>query len=241
MNFVTMVSCEHASNNIPPKYTHLFTEAEELLKTHRGWDIGALPLYHMLCEKNWVFAHKAAEWSRLLIDLNRSITHLDAFSSITKQLPQSEKTAIIETYYQPYRTWLIEHMQEQHKQHVPIRHLSLHSFTPILNDHVRNCDIGLLYDPKRYPEINFCERFKIVMQKINLKWVIRKNYPYLGIGNAFTSYMRKQIPEEFYTGIEIEMNQKHFTPEGQCKTTLLNDIVEVLEILSKDEYATILS
>lgn len=113
-------------------------------------------------------------------------------------------------------------------------HLSLHSFTPILNGHKRNCDIGLLYDPQRINEKKFCENFKTIIQKINPSIITRKNYPYLGIGDGFTSFMRKQIPEQFYSGIEIEMNQKHFDLQGQCKTTLVNDIVEALKILANE-------
>ena len=42
------LSCEHGGNHIPTAYQPLFKGAEEVLASHRGWDPGALELFHAL-------------------------------------------------------------------------------------------------------------------------------------------------------------------------------------------------
>ena len=36
-----VLSCEHFTNTIPEEYKSLFLNADKILETHRGWDIGA--------------------------------------------------------------------------------------------------------------------------------------------------------------------------------------------------------
>lgn len=235
MKSVLIISCEHASNLIPAKYAKWFSQNSKLLATHQSWDIGALALYQQLCKTKWVAFHSAGKWSRLLVDLNRSLTHPKLLSAISVTLSTQEKLDIIENYYQPYRTELSNYIQTQYAQANSVLHLSLHSFTPELNGQERNCDLGLLYDPKRDTEKNFTRRFKTVMGKMNPLLVTRMNYPYLGTADGFTSFMRKRIPTPFYAGIEIEMNQKHFDAQGQCETTLINDIVNTLNYLFEED------
>lgn len=233
MKPVLIITCEHATNAIPKKYAEQFSAAKKMLESHRGLDIGALTLYKLLAKKRWAPWHLAGQWSRLLIDLNRSVTHRHLFSSISKEFSKEEQNRIIADFYQSYRTTLINKIQIEYTKKIPVLHLSLHSFTPTLNGLKRNCDIGLLYDPKRIEEKNFCKNFKTTMQLINPALTIRMNYPYLGTADGCTSYMRKKFPKSLYSGIEIEMNQSHFDAKGQCKTTLVNDIVRVLNVLSQ--------
>lgn len=233
MKPLLFITCEHASNAIPKTFAPYFSQKKKLLEGHRGWDIGAFTLYKLLAKKHWVDVQQVAKWSRLFIDLNRSITHRHLFSAVSKLFSAEEKHRIIAEYYQPYRANLINSIQIANAKKIPVRHLSLHSFTPTLDGHKRNCDIGLLYDPRRSEEKNFCKKFKIAMQLINPALTIRMNYPYLGIADGCTSFMRKKFPKSLYAGIELEMNQTHFDAKGECKTTLVNDIVSVLEILNQ--------
>ncbi len=43
-----LVSCEHAGNQIPAPYQALFANRQSLLTSHRGYDIGILPLARKL-------------------------------------------------------------------------------------------------------------------------------------------------------------------------------------------------
>lgn len=235
-----LISCEHASNAIPKEYVPCFSHSRKLLSTHQGWDIGALTLYQRLCKKHWVSMHAAAKWSRQLVDLNRSLHHPKLFSSELSTLSKNQKSDIIKKYYLPYRTRIIDFIKVHYKNKLSVLHLSIHSFSPQLNGRERQCDLGLLYDPKSAEEKLISHRFKAAIQQINSSLTIRMNYPYLGIADGLTSFIRKQIPRPFYAGIEIEMNQKHFDAQGKCKTTLINDIVNTINYILQEEYATFL-
>jgi predicted N-formylglutamate amidohydrolase len=84
----------------------------------------------------------------------------------------------------------------------------VHSFTPVLAGEVRTCDIGLLYDPRREAEGKFAEAWRKGLAERLPGFRIRKNYPYRGAADGFTTYLRKQFPRS-YLGIELELNQKH--------------------------------
>lgn len=208
-----LFSCEHASNQIPAKYTALFKEHQSLLKSHRGWDIGANVFYTALCRK--VLASKQkAQWSRLLIELNRSLHHKNLFSEVTQLLPKNEKQFIIEEYYLPYRSRIEEHIENLLKQNNHVIHLSVHSFTPLLNGQTRNADIAFLYDPKRKKERDFCYALKQSIRTSLPQYLIRMNYPYKGFSDGLTTALRAKYNQAQYLGIELELNQKHFHPKN---------------------------
>ena len=201
-----ILTCEHGGNKVPAEYKSLFKNSKELLKTHRGYDIGALELFAKL--KPLADFHSYTETSRLLIELNRSFHHKNLFSSITKHLAIKGKNEIINNYYLPYRNNIENKIDDLIKKNDKIVHLSIHTFTPVLNNKIRNCDIGLLYNPKHRYEKNFCITLKENIQSLNSFLNVRFNYPYLGIADGFTSYLRKRFNEGNYLGIEIEVNQK---------------------------------
>jgi predicted N-formylglutamate amidohydrolase len=144
--------------------------------------------------------------SRLLIECNRSLHHPQLFSEFSNRLAKQTKHELIAKYYLPYRTSVESSINEYISSQKQVLHISLHSFTPELNGVIRQNDIGLLYDPKRKQEKEFCLTFKdaLIAQDPTLK--IRANYPYLGSADGFTTHLRKQFPEN-YLGIELELNQ----------------------------------
>lgn len=201
-----ILSSEHGVNNIPNKYANLFTPYQDLLETHRGIDIGSLDLaiyLHQHLPADFV----QAQVSRLLIDCNRSLKHPQCFSEISITLPNSEKKAIMETYYLSYRNKIKQLIEETIAQDQIILHLSIHSFTPIWQDAIRTTDIGLLYDPRRRLEKYIAKQLQNNIKAKNSPFRIRMNYPYKGISDGFTTTLRKIIPEDKYIGLEIEMNQ----------------------------------
>jgi hypothetical protein len=40
-------------------------------------------------------------------------------------------------------------------------------------------------------------------------WVVRRNYPYRGTSDGLTRYLRTRFDDATYSGIELEINQKH--------------------------------
>lgn len=200
-----LLTCEHGGNNIPDSYKFAFQNASEILETHRGYDHGALDVFMNLKElSNYSIYSKT---SRLLIELNRSLHHKQLFSEFSKSLSKEQKKDLIATHYIPYRNAVEFEISRHLRNNEPILHLSIHSFTPHLNGVERQCDIGLLYDSKRYLEKRFSAALKAEIKNENPDLNIRYNYPYLGKSDGFTSYLRQKFTHN-YLGIEIEINQK---------------------------------
>lgn len=200
-----VLTCEHALNEIPGEYRDLFPEARDILESHRGYDPGARDLFeHLIALGDFTYTHKI---SRLLVEVNRSIGHPHLFSEFTKGLASVEKNKIITRWYIPFRTEVEDRIKKLIEKGEKVIHLSVHSFTPILNNHIRSADIGLLYDPSRKEEKLFCKNLKSKLREEDSTLKIRFNYPYLGKADGFTTYLRKKFPEN-YSGIELEVNQK---------------------------------
>lgn len=231
MTIGLLITCEHASNKIPAKYASYFKDHQALLQTHLGWDIGALDCYTALCKALPCTSQKG-NWSRLLIELNRSLGHPHLFSSITKTLDKSLQNQIIEQYYTPYRAQIIRKIECLLVQHTKVLHIGVHSFTPTLKNIERNADIGLLYDPKRKGERDFCYQLKHLINEKYPKLKVRMNYPYQGTSDGLTTSLRKQFSAKTYLGAELEINQKHLI-HTKNKVRMINIISETMQKLLK--------
>ncbi|MFB9055558.1 N-formylglutamate amidohydrolase [Mariniflexile ostreae] len=200
-----ILTCEHGGNHIPKEYESYFKNKKNVLNSHLGYDLGALDIFKTLAPLA-NYAHYS-ETSRLLIELNRSLHHPNLFSTITKPLAKDLKAEIISTFYHPYRIAVASKIRDYIKYNEWVVHLSIHSFTPVFKNTERNCDMGLLYDPKRKLEKQFCKQLKSSLNAKDVNLNIRYNYPYLGKSDGFTTYLRKTFPKH-YMGIELEVNQK---------------------------------
>lgn len=216
-----LLTCEHAGNNVPAAFTKLFEGHEDILKSHKGYDIGALDLYNTLNP----IADKcfSDETTRLLIELNRSLHHPKLFSSITRGLDDAVKAKIIKHHYLPYRDQIENFIQDFVMAGRQVLHVSVHSFTPVFNGEERDADIGLLYDPKRKAEQAFCKYWKKELQRQQEGLMIRYNYPYLGIADGLTTYLRRKFKGNEYMGVELEVNQKLVT-QGESWNQLKENI-----------------
>ena len=96
-----VVTCEHGGNRIPPEYAGLFRGWQRVLRSHRGYDAGALAMARDLAAV--LRAPLAASTvSRLLVDLNRSLSNPRAWSAATRPLRPAEKQRLVERYYAPH-------------------------------------------------------------------------------------------------------------------------------------------
>ncbi|MCG2587682.1 N-formylglutamate amidohydrolase [Rhodohalobacter sulfatireducens] len=204
-----ILTCEHAGNKIPIEYEYLFGNANEVLESHRGWDPGAFELAELFAVKTKVKLI-SYPYTRLLIEPNRSLGHPKLFSEFTRGLSTEEKQEIINNFYLPYRKRVTEIINENTLRSVPTIHISIHTFTPVLNKKTRDFEIGLLYDPKRTREKNLCLNWKSFLEQIDTELRIRMNQPYKGASDGFTTYLRKTFNENLYLGIELEINQNLF-------------------------------
>lgn len=220
-----VLTCEHASNKLPKKYAKLIPQ--KVLNTHRGYDIGSQQLYHFL-KKNLKCYAQAGNYSRLLIELNRPLNSKQLFSRYSNTLTEPEKQALIKDYYEPYIDKLTQKIAEYTKSHLVV-HIAIHSFTPKLNGVTRQTDIGLLYDPKRKQEKQFCTEWRQALQKTK-PYRIRMNYPYKGSSPGLTTTLRTRFKKN-YIGIELEMNQKFSLKKqlADLQITLLMGLSEILK------------
>lgn len=225
------ITAEHAGNEIPKEFKKLFLGKKTLLASHQGYDLGTYDLFKDL--KKIADFSAIQKISRLVIECNRSIGHKNLFSNIIKPCDAMTKQSIIDNYYSDYRNSIEHAIRNEIVSKHSVLHISLHSFTPELNNHIRNNDIGLLYDPKSKDEKEFCKKFKTYFQKENPDLKIRYNYPYLGISDGFTSYLRKKFPTN-YLGIEFEINQKlvkNFAFPKDLKNSLKTYFKEATKVL----------
>jgi len=208
MRLALLFTVEHGDNKVPPEYAHLFVGQESVLASHRGHDPGAGELairfatrFHAPCER--------AEITRLLVDQNRSVHNRRAlFSEYSRPLSSDKKEEILSAFYWPYQDAVRARIANLLQDYDVVLHLAIHSFTPELRGRVRNCEIGLMYDPKRPLEKEFCCRWQAEIESLDPGLRVRRNYPYQGDSDGIVRSMRRLWPVESYIGLQIEVNQK---------------------------------
>lgn len=208
-----LISCEHGGNHIPYRYRKLFSGAEGLLQTHRGFDAGALAMARDLAsslEAPLFFSTT----SRLLVDLNRSLGHPKLYSEVTREADAAVRREILHRHYLPYRNEVEADIAAAMARGSRVIHIAAHSFTPELNGAVRSADIGLLYDPARCVEAALCRDWQAQLKAVAPGLKVRRNYPYQGRSDGFAAYLRRRFPAEYYVGIELEINQKRVSEGG---------------------------
>ena len=226
---VMVVTCEHGGNKIPAVYRSLFSGAEEVLKSHRGWDPGALAVAKAMAARLGTNLFSSTT-SRLLVELNRSLGHRSLFSNYTASLQAEQRKQIVEKYWQPYRDEVTAHMEEIVNAGHCVIHLSIHSFTPVWDGKLRRTRIGLLYDPRRLNERSFCNTWKAELRKQSPEHTIHSNQPYKGIADGFTTWLRRHLAafescEATYAGIEIEINQALIHPSTVSRIEAIAELL----------------
>jgi predicted N-formylglutamate amidohydrolase len=220
-----ILSCEHASGRVPPRYAHAFVdeEATAALATHRGFDLGALPLARSLA-KTLQAPLFEGRFTRLLVDLNRSPGHKTLLSEWSRRLSEAH----------------IEQLKAAHAAHWEavlerigstkgrVTHLAIHTFTPVLGDDVRNFDVGLLYDPRKEREVDLANRLRLEL--LERGFLVRRNAPYRGVADCLPTAIRRRFPPARYAGLELEVNQRlvWHAPEPERQEQLFHGLCAVL-------------
>ena len=217
---ILILTCEHASNKLPAAFKKAVPA--DVQETHRAYDIGACSVFRKLGKFAKPEFFCEGKFSRLFVDLNRTITNKSAFCEYYEALEASDKAAAEKakaqatTYWQEYRTTIEKFVESAIKPNTraakskpSVVHLGIHSFTPVLNGKVRNADIGILYDPSRPLECAYANVIKAEIKRLYPTMKVRFNYPYKGSSDGLTTTLRKKFGPR-YVGIEIEINQKFF-------------------------------
>ena len=206
-----ILSCEHASADVPARYLRLFdsARAKRALDSHRGLDIGALIVARAL-RRAFRCPLFEASVTRLLVDTNRSPHHARLHSEFSRELPASERAELMGAYYYPHRLKVKRAVQAAVESGHRAVHVSVHSFTPRLGGQERTAEIGLLYDPARAPEATLAARWRGRLGREAPAFRVRRNYPYRGAADGLCTWLRTEFPARSYVGIELELNQSFF-------------------------------
>jgi predicted N-formylglutamate amidohydrolase len=119
------------------------------IEDHIGWDIGAGAVTRGLSDALDTPAVLAGV-SRLVIDCNRDLSDHDCIveESHGVRIPGNlgltadESARRVRDYYEPFHL-AVDHLLRSWR---PAFLLSVHSFTPVLGNHERKFDVGLLFD-----------------------------------------------------------------------------------------------
>lgn len=218
-----VLTCEHAGRQIPAALKSHFQHGEKVLESHRGWDPGAFPLAQRFAQELNV-PLSVSKVSRLVVELNRSLGHPLFFSEFTQELSAVEKQVLVDRYWQPHRTAVTDEISAKIRSGQCVIHLSVHTFTQYFGEEVRTTDIGLLYDPRRITERRFCSVWRDLLRQENRDWNVRRNDPYKGSSDGFTTSLRKLFAADQYLGLELEVCQKYFLNGGPPWKEILSKI-----------------
>jgi len=225
-----VLSCEHATAAIPPRYAPRFARARGVLATHRAFDPGALMLARALSRRlhaPLVVAHA----SRLLVDANRSEHHAACFSRYTLPLAAEEREQLLERYHRRHRNAVRAELEAALRGGGRVLHVSVHSFTPVLRGVVRRADVGLLYDPARTREKQLARCWAAGLRARDPALRVRANYPYRGTADGLTTTLRRELPAAAYLGLELEVSQRWITRPSRRTASRIDALAEALDAL----------
>lgn len=225
-----ILSCEHAGHRVPVPYRKLFRGRMKELKSHRGWDPGALELARTVVRETGA-PLVATTVSRLVVETNRSEGHRQLFSEFTRTLAPAEKQRLLKTHYHPHRGAVEAVVRSALRTHARVVHVGVHTFTPVLNGRKRTADVGLLFDPTRTLEAEFCEVWLHALHWEAPLLRVKKNYPYKGTSDGLTTTLRGKFPAARYLGIELEVSQSVATGSARRFTDIPNRIARSLALM----------
>jgi predicted N-formylglutamate amidohydrolase len=228
---ILILSCEHASPDVPNEWHGLLGTQKD--NRFAAFDPFAQELTIEIA-KALGCDYLLGNISRLLLDLNKSITHDHCFPEpIRHDLTDSQKEHLISQYFNTYRDAFENLIQKHIPKNHQVLHLSIHTFNPIEKGVEHNAAIGLLYDPSRHAEKEVVR----VLNELFIKrtpYTVRLNYPRTGKSDNFTSSLRKNYDESHYLGIELECNAFLLENELQAQEfyeniiTCLRSLLELL-------------
>ncbi|MCH9852482.1 MAG: N-formylglutamate amidohydrolase [Alphaproteobacteria bacterium] len=151
-----LLTADHAGSLIPESLNQLglsASEAEEILQSHRCYDIGTEELTRKLSEKCQIPAIMT-RYSRLVLDVNRHPDDPTTIRPIYDKRPIWGNDALaddvrakrINDYFNPFHDAIDAHIDAAKASRAPLFLISIHSFTPQLQGQAkRKQDIAILY------------------------------------------------------------------------------------------------
>ncbi len=148
VNAPIFLTCEHASEILPAPWQ--WSESDRrLVGTHWAYDLGAREVTLELADALDASA-VLSRFTRLLIDPNRAESNADllrrfaegAAVELNHEVTSDERTRRLVSYYRPFHA-AVE--RELSSVRAPIL-LSVHTFTPVYEGHIRQVELGVLFN-----------------------------------------------------------------------------------------------
>ena len=230
--FPALIVCEHASNHVPDEYDNLGLSQDEL-QSHIAWDIGAAEVaLHLstLLDAPYV----RGEVSRLVYDCNRPPEAPDAMPEKSEvfvipgnqNLSTDDKQTRFERVYEPFRHCIEQALAGFSEQPALI---TIHSFTPVYNGHVRAVELGILHD-----EDTTLADAVLAEASNSCEYVVQRNKPY-GPEDGTMHSLKLHGNANHLPNVMIEIRNDLISTSEQCKAmaqTLLGIIQPALSSIS---------
>ncbi len=205
-----VIVCDHAGQNFPKKLNNLgLPEAET--KKHITYDIGTEEVGSYIGEKLDAITF-IAHYSRLVADVNRGPTHSDFMMPVSdgiqvpgnKNISDQERQARIDEVYNPYQNTIRSKIDERINDGKDSFMLSIHSFTPEMNNYKRPWEIGILWMDDDYRS----QEIILSLQKNNPDMCIGDNQPYsLKEDKNFNNTVELQATSRGIPSMIVEIRQ----------------------------------
>lgn len=222
-----VITCEHASPDVPSEYANLGL-SDEHLRDHIGWDIGAAAVCDELARQLDAPAVLSGA-SRLLVDCNRALGDADLMppQSCGVAIPGNaridapERAARLQRFYEPFHAAVDATLAS----HPGALLLSIHSFTPALHGRERPFDIGVLFDA-----------FDAVARRLAAATAaagfgVRLNEPYSGFDGLIYS-ARTHGQRHGLRYVELEINNRLLRTDTAARAIARRLVDAVGELLS---------
>jgi len=228
-----VITCEHASNRVPPPLTTVDDDSYAL-GAHWGWDIGAAEVARELVRLKGCCAIMS-RFSRLVIDANRPTDHGELIRRRVEGTPLSFNDGIdnaeverrIQTYYEPYHRAIDLLCGERIDAGGDVVLFSVHSFTPQLGDFIRDMEMGVLFDAHDAVAGRFAGHLDDAGFKVAL------NEPYSGrTGLIFAASRHGNAHGVIYLELEIRQDLVATTEQAREVARRLEPALSRLQVRS---------
>ena len=114
-------------------------------------------------------------------------------------------------------------------KHPYVIHLSIQTFDlRSKKGKLRRTDVGLLYDPAREDDVDFCLDWIDEMYDEAPMLKVRRNYPGRGTNDSLTKAMRAEFADAPYLGIEVWLNRSWAARDVSLRTEALQGMAWAL-------------
>jgi len=221
-----MLVGDHASNVIPRMLENLGLDNASL-EQHIAYDIGTKKLIHHLSQHLDAPALLAG-YSRLVIDLNRSLEDQSSMSEVSDNtvipgnlnMSHEHRNQRIHCFYTPYRAAIDGMLHRFKEKQIVPAFISIHSFTPEMAGFSRPWHAGVLWDKDPRIPVPLMKNLRAHLEDFN----IGDNEPYSGKHLAdYTIDHHAEAAGLPHVSIEIRQDLVNTEAGAECWANILAD------------------